>query len=64
MIPVSLHDRLRVGYAFELVRKATACTMLSLEEVEKIVLRALGGEFDRDILVGPEKRPLSMVAHT
>ena len=59
---VEQHDKLRIGYAFELISKANTVTILSLDEMERIVQRALEGEFDRDILIGHERRPLSEIA--
>lgn len=59
MIPVSNADKLRIGFAFELIRQGNTVTVLSLSEMEGIVLRALEGEFDRDILIGPSRTPLS-----
>ena len=60
-IPIHGYDALRIGYAFELIRMANSVSICSLEEMEKIVLRALGGEFDQDILIGPQRKPLSEV---
>lgn len=36
----------RVGTAFDLIGAANTVTILSLDEMERIVLRALNGEFD------------------
>ena len=41
--------RLRVNYAFELIRMGCTVTMFSLDEMNAVVQRAMLGEFDKDI---------------
>ena len=41
--------RLRINYAFELIRMGCTVTMFSLDEMNAVVQRAMLGEFDKDI---------------
>ncbi len=44
----SINSR-RVRYAFELIRAANTVCVTTLDEMEDVVRRSLGGEFDRDV---------------
>ena len=41
--------RRRVKYAFDMIALANSVSILSLDEMEAVVLRALAGEFEEDI---------------
>jgi hypothetical protein len=61
MISISTNDKLRIDYAFELIAKANTVTTCSLGEMQAIIMRALAGEFDSDILIGRNK--ISLTEH-
>lgn len=42
-------DKRRVKHAFDMIAKANTVTTLSLDEMERVVQRALDGEFDADL---------------
>lgn len=43
-------SKIRIDYAFELIRKANTITTLSLDEMQRLCERALEGDFDEDIV--------------